>query len=138
MQIPSLEGQPGWVVVIVFALAVFGTIATLVIKSRVSKEEKKTVPALPDTTPPALPVPRDSNENLTAFALIQAAMEHLAETARRAVAQCEEAEHKVEDLRRQLEDARRELHTVQRRLEECQDNAHRLAQRAYEPRHNNE
>jgi DNA repair ATPase RecN len=137
VQIPSLEGQPGWVVIIVFALAVFGTIATLVIKNRVSKEEKKTVPALPETTPTALPLPRDSNENITAFALIQAAMEHLAETARREAAQGEEAEHKVEELRRQLEDCKRELQTVQRRLEECQDNAHRLAQRAYEPRQNN-
>lgn len=136
MDIPNLEGQPGWVVVIVFALVVIGTLGTLWLKARVPHGEKPSVPELPDP-PPALPLPRDTGENVTALQLVNFALNHLAETARREAQQGEEAEHKVEELRRQLEECKRELQIVQRRLEQCQENAHHLAQRAYEPRQNN-
>lgn len=40
MELPNLEGQPGWVVVVVFALFVTGTLGALYLRKRF-KEDKK-------------------------------------------------------------------------------------------------
>lgn len=134
MELPNLEGQPGWVVVLVMALVVFGGLGTAYLAKRRPKEVT-TQPA--DEDKQATLSTRNGGDAST-MAVVQAAIDHLAETARAATAGEDKAEREAEQLRIELQrkadelnECQRNLADCKRELADCERDARQLAMRAW-------
>ena len=125
MEMPDLDGQPGWVVVVVFALFVLGGLGTLYLRRKMTRgHEPREVEAQSDTV--AAITPAVGPIDATMFAL-----NHMAESAKREADDADRAEKEARDLRNQLADCDRERAVLEQRfadltakLEEC-NRAHR-------------
>lgn len=104
MELPNLEGQPPWVVVIVFALFVGGTLGLVYLKRK---------GADPETPPPEI----EPSDTVALPALVfdpaREAMGHLATIAARSAADADRAEDEAKALARQLADCERKQAVLQ-------------------------
>lgn len=85
--LPNLDGQPGWVVVLVVALVVGGTMGVMLLRKRKDPDEKPTTAPVPD---PA------------AILALQEALRHLASAATRSAEEAKAARADAEQLEDRL------------------------------------
>lgn len=120
MELPFLEGQPGWVVVMVVALVVSGGVIGVALRQwwqngRITAAGRHGESAPGEAT----------------LGVLQLALEHLADTAKREAEQGERAEKESRKLREQLREASREITDLRSKLSDCERRAHELAMRAW-------
>lgn len=125
MEMPDLDGQPGWVVVVVVALFVLGGWGTLYLHRRLTRSgEPREVEQGGDTVAAVTPA-------MGPFDAVTSAVNHMAESARREAANADKAEEEAKELRRLLAECDKDRALLERRfadltaqLEEC-NRAHR-------------
>lgn len=121
LDLPDLTGQPPWVVVTVFALFVLGFVGAAYVR-RLGPNTGEDPPELgeSDTVQPDAPggVPALPPGTRDPYAVMQQALDHLAEVARRAD---QEAEDERRTRRREVAALNRKLEQMQQRLDEQAD-----------------
>jgi len=106
VELPNLEGQPGWVVVLVFALFVAGGLGGLYLRRKTRDPEE---PPAVDTKSATVGLPPGASSNDVA----RDALTFLAASAQREAQNAEEAEEEAKVLRSQLATCDRELALLQ-------------------------
>lgn len=113
-ELPNLEGQPGWVVVVVVGLFVMGTLGWAYLRRDQPDEVR---PELTDGGGATLTP--DGGHGAVGETL-RAALAHLAETAHREAQEAETERARAAELRERLEACAGELLVVRHRLEQCE------------------
>jgi hypothetical protein len=131
LELPNLEGQPGWVVVLVVALIVVGGLGAAYVR-RKGGQDPETPPEI-EAGPDTVALPGGNTQGLD---LVREAMNHLAASAVREAESAEEAEREARELQRQLNECTRERDRLEGRiakleaeLRECQFRAQYLSDR---------
>lgn len=108
MELPNLEGQPGWVVVVVFGLFVLGGLGALWLKRRGhDPEEPAEIQAKGDT----LAITADK------FDPVREAMTFAARQAEKSAEDADKAETEAKELARQLAECGKALAILQERYD---------------------
>lgn len=113
MELPNLEGQPGWVIVVVFGLFVFGVLGTMYLRHRLKITEEEA----PDEPPKIEGVPDTVSVTASAvqYDLARDAMGLLATHAAKSAQDADRAEQEAKELAKQLGECGRELALCQER-----------------------
>lgn len=109
---PNLEGQPGWVVVVVVALFITGALGTAYFRHRLGRKDDENVPAIerrPDTVEPS--------KDVAPLDLVRESMGMLASQAARSAEDADRAETRERELLAKL----LELEKAQAILQERHD-----------------
>lgn len=93
MELPNLEGQPGWVVVLVVGLFVLGALGTVYLKRRLGQGEEARPPAV-DPLPVTVEPPKD----VAPLELIRESMGMLASQAARSAEDADRSEQREREL----------------------------------------
>lgn len=110
MELPNLDGQPGWVIIVVVALFVLSGLGGVYLKRRLDKpngERPPQIEARPDTVVPPSEVGH--------LELIRESMGMLAAQATRHADDADRAEERERDLARQLAECSRAQAILQER-----------------------
>jgi hypothetical protein len=113
VELPNLEGQPAWVVVLVVFLFIAGPIGVAWV-NRKGKEDPETPPQVepPGDTLSLSPMPV-----VMPFDPVKEAMGHLATSAAKNAQDADRAEQEAKDLARQLAECSREMGVLQVRYD---------------------
>jgi hypothetical protein len=130
LDIPFLEGQPEWVIIVVVFLVIAGGVGGRYLQ-RKAGEEPETPPEV-ESAPDTVALPAGSGSAVEA---LREAMAHLAGVATREAQSADEAEEEVRTLRTALEECtrardsmEREMADLRQRLTVSETRAHLLAQ----------
>lgn len=114
-ELPNLEGQPGWVVVVVVGLFVLGGLGVAYIRS--AGQDDDTEPGLADRGAATLSA---DGGHAAVGETLRAALGHLAETAHREALEAETERARATELQIRLETCSGELLVVRHQLERCE------------------
>jgi hypothetical protein len=122
VELPNLEGQPGWVVVVVFALFVFGGLGMLWLKRKGGEDDEPAdTPQIEGRTDTVI-----APAGATPLDLVRDTMGVLATQAARHKEDADRAEQEAKELARQLAECERAQAVLQerhdqlaRQLREC-------------------
>lgn len=120
-ELPNLEGQPGWVIVVVVALFVGGSLMGLWLRRQKNlhgAEPERSLPAGDGTATVAVPGGGRGDDVLQHT--VREAMKHLADVARREAEESEQARREADKLRDQLGVCSSEVVALQVKIAQCE------------------
>jgi hypothetical protein len=127
--VPDVTGQPTWVVIVLAALTLIGTVSVATITARTRKSATQDGEAQATLS--------EGGKVDTSVVVLQAALDHLARVAEREAAESDEARKETATLRGQLERTMGQLHEAHRRADQaeaalatCRAHAELLSQQA--------
>lgn len=118
-ELPNLEGQPAWVVVVVVALFVLGTLGWAYLRREQPDD------ARPELSESGAATLAPDGGHAAVGETLRAALDHLAESAHREALEAETERNRAAELQQRLEACAGELLVVRHRLEQCEDERER-------------
>jgi hypothetical protein len=128
LELPNLEGQPGWVIIVVVGLVVFGGLGVAYLRREARKDDEDDPPQdspQVEGAPATVSLPAGAN----ALDLVKDSMGVLATQAAAHKADADRAEEEARDLARQLAECGRGLAVLETRHAALQERYDELRQR---------
>lgn len=113
MELPNLEGQPGWVIVLVVGLFVLGALGTAYLKRKLGHGDEERPPAI-DQRPDTVDPPKD----VAPLDLVRESMGMLASQAARSAEDADRAEQRERELMLKLLELEKAQAILQERHEQ--------------------